>query len=90
MNTRTHRLRDERGNAMVITLMILLSRQGDLVLLDEPTVNLDRNLRRRFIDFLNAEILPSRDNTVLMASHDLDFIQALRLVLGVSAAKKRL
>jgi ABC-type multidrug transport system ATPase subunit len=42
-------------------------------------VNLDRNLRRRFIDFLNAEILPSRDNTVLMASHDIDFIHALEL-----------
>jgi peptide/nickel transport system ATP-binding protein len=67
------------GELQRITLMILLSRQGDLVLLDEPTVNLDRNLRRRFIDFLNAELLPSRDNTVLMASHDLDFIQALAL-----------
>jgi ABC-type multidrug transport system ATPase subunit len=67
------------GELQRITLMILLSRQRDLVLLDEPTVNLDRNLRRRFIDFLNAELLPSRDNTVLMASHDLDFIQALRL-----------
>ena len=67
------------GELQRVTLMILLSRQGDLVLLDEPTVNLDRNLRRRFIDFLNTELLPSRDNTVLMASHDLDFIQALRL-----------
>ena len=59
--------------------MVLLSRQGDLVLLDEPTVNLDRNLRWRFISFLNKEILPARDKTVLMASHDLDFIRALRL-----------
>ncbi len=67
------------GELQRITLMILLSRQGNLVLLDEPTVNLDRNLRRRFIDFLNAEILPARDKTVLMASHDLDFIQALKL-----------
>jgi peptide/nickel transport system ATP-binding protein len=67
------------GELQRITLMILLSRQGDLVLLDEPTVNLDRNLRRRFIDFLNTEILPSREKTVLMASHDLDFIQALKL-----------
>jgi peptide/nickel transport system ATP-binding protein len=67
------------GELQRITLMILLSRQGDLVMLDEPTVNLDRNLRRRFIEFLNKEILPSRDKTVLMASHDLDFIQALEL-----------
>ena len=67
------------GELQRITLMILLSRQGDLVLLDEPTVNLDRNLRWHFISFLNKEILPARDKTVLMASHDLDFIQALRL-----------
>ncbi len=67
------------GELQRITLMILLSRRGDLVMLDEPTVNLDRNLRKRFIDFLNKEILPARDKTVLMASHDLDFIQALVL-----------
>ena len=67
------------GELQRITLMILLSRRGDLVLLDEPTVSLDRNLRRRFIDFLNAEILPAPDKTVLMASHDLDFIQALKM-----------
>ena len=67
------------GELQRITLMVLLSRQGDLVLLDEPTVNLDRNLRWRFISFLNKEILPAREKTVLMASHDLDFIRALRL-----------
>jgi peptide/nickel transport system ATP-binding protein len=67
------------GELQRITLMILLSRRGDLVLLDEPTVNLDRNLRARFIDFLNEEILSPGDKTVLMASHDLDFINALKL-----------
>jgi peptide/nickel transport system ATP-binding protein len=78
------------GELQRITLMVLLSRQGDLVLLDEPTVNLDRNLRRRFIDFLNMEILPSRDKTVLMASHDLDFIQALKLDHAYGLEKTRL
>jgi peptide/nickel transport system ATP-binding protein len=67
------------GELQRITLMILLSRRGDLVLLDEPTVNLDRNLRRRFVEFLNSEILPARDKTVLLASHDLDFIRSLTL-----------
>ena len=67
------------GELQRITLMILLSRLGELVLLDEPTVNLDRTLRRRFIDFLNAEILRDEDKTVLMASHDLDFIQSLEI-----------
>jgi peptide/nickel transport system ATP-binding protein len=67
------------GELQRITLMILLSRPGELVLLDEPTVNLDRTLRRRFIDFLNAEILRDEKKTVLMASHDLDFIQSLAI-----------
>jgi peptide/nickel transport system ATP-binding protein len=67
------------GELQRITLMILLSRPGELVLLDEPTVNLDRMLRRRFIDFLNAEILGNADKTVLIASHDLDFIQSLKI-----------
>ncbi len=67
------------GELQRITLMILLSRRGDLVLLDEPTVNLDRQLRKRFIDFLNEEILSDRGKTVLLASHDLDFIAALKL-----------
>ena len=51
------------GELQRITLMILLSRHGDLVLLDEPTVNLDRNLRKRFIDFLNAgnPVRPGQD-----------------------------
>jgi peptide/nickel transport system ATP-binding protein len=67
------------GELQRITLMVLLSRTGDLLLLDEPTVNLDRNLRKRFSEFLNAEILGAKDKTFLMASHDLDFIQSLKL-----------
>jgi ABC-type multidrug transport system ATPase subunit len=67
------------GELQRVTLMILLSRKGNLVMLDEPTVNLDRNLRKRFVEFLNTEILSDRQKTILMASHDLDFIQALKL-----------
>jgi ABC-type multidrug transport system ATPase subunit len=67
------------GELQRITLMILLSRQGDLVFLDEPTVNLDRNLRVRFIEFLNNEVFAGKDKTVLMASHDIDFVRALKM-----------
>ena len=67
------------GELQRITLMILLSRPADLVYLDEPTVNLDRQLRKRFIEFLNQEILGKHGKTVLMASHDLDFVRALNL-----------
>lgn len=65
------------GQLQRITLMILLSRTGDLVYLDEPTVNLDRQLRKRFIEFLNAEVLNSKQKTVMIASHDLDFVRGL-------------
>lgn len=67
------------GELQRVTIMTLLSRQGDLILLDEPTVNLDRNLRRRFADFLNTEILGDHAKTVLMASHDLDFLRGLKM-----------
>lgn len=67
------------GELQRVTIMTLFSRPGQLILLDEPTVNLDRNLRKRFADFLNSEILTDREKTVLMASHDLDFIRALRM-----------
>lgn len=67
------------GELQRVTIMTLFSRPGRLILLDEPTVNLDRNLRRRFADFLNSEILNDRDKTILMASHDLDFIRSLRM-----------
>jgi len=67
------------GELQRITLMILLSRSTELVFLDEPTVNLDRQLRKRFIEFLNAEILGQNGKTVLMASHDLDFVRVLKL-----------
>ena len=67
------------GEMQRITLMILLSRKGNLILLDEPTVNLDRNLRKHFVTFLNNEILGPKDKTFLMVSHDLDFIKRLTL-----------
>lgn len=67
------------GEMQRITLMILLSRSGNLILLDEPTVNLDRNLRKSFVEFLNKEILCDKTKTFLMVSHDVDFIRRLTL-----------
>ncbi|MBR7064496.1 MAG: ATP-binding cassette domain-containing protein [Treponema sp.] len=67
------------GEMQRITLMILLSRPGNLILLDEPTVNLDRNLRKNFVEFLNKEILSDKSKTFLMVSHDVDFIRRLTL-----------
>jgi len=67
------------GELQRITLIMLLSREAGILFLDEPTVNLDRQLRKRFADFLNAEILGSPGRTTLMVSHDLDFVRSLRM-----------
>lgn len=67
------------GQLQRLTLMILLSRPGNLVLIDEPTVNLDRQLRVKFVDFLNKEILSDKTKTFIMVSHDIDFIRRLNL-----------
>jgi len=78
------------GELQRITLMILLSRRADLVFLDEPTVNLDRQLRKRFLEFLNSEILGHNGKTVLMASHDLDFVRGLKLDTIIALENGRL
>jgi len=78
------------GELQRITLMILLSRSTDIVFLDEPTVNLDRQLRKRFIEFLNSEILGKNGKTVLIASHDLDFVRALNIDTIVQMADSHL
>lgn len=67
------------GQLQRLTLMILLSRPGNLILIDEPTVNLDRQLRVKFVDFLNKEILADKSKTFIMVSHDIDFIRRLNL-----------
>ena len=70
------------GELQRVSLMMLLARRGSLVLLDEPTVSLDADLRLAFVDFLNREFLAEageggRSRTVVIASHDLDFVHRL-------------
>ena len=70
------------GELQRISLMILLARHGSLILLDEPTVSLDADLRIAFVEFLNKELLTSGEGgvwsrTIVIASHDLDFVRRL-------------
>ncbi len=67
------------GEMQRMTLIFLLSHKADVIFLDEPTVNLDRQLRKRFAEFLNSEIFGKEGKTVLMVSHDIDFIRQLNL-----------
>ncbi len=70
------------GELQRISLMILLARRGSLILLDEPTVSLDADLRIAFVEFLNKELLTGGEGggwsrTIVIASHDLDFVRRL-------------
>ena len=62
-----------------LSLAVALIAEPEVLLLDEPTVNLDRNLRKNFVEFLNKEILCDKSKTFLMVSHDVDFIRRLTL-----------
>jgi len=60
------------GQKRNATLATILSMEVKLLLLDEPGANLDARSRRRLID-----ILRSRDEAMLLATHDLDMVAEL-------------
>ncbi len=60
------------GQKQNAALATILSMEVDLLLLDEPGVDLDARSRRRLVG-----ILGGRDEAMLMATHDLDMVGAL-------------
>jgi cobalt/nickel transport system ATP-binding protein len=62
-----HRL--SGGEKRAVTLAAVLSMQPDVLVLDEPTANLDPKSRRQVIGLMN-----SFDHTQLVATHDLDLV----------------
>jgi len=60
------------GEKKRIAIATVLSMKPDVLALDEPSSSLDPRSRRNLIDLLRA--LPQ---TLLVASHDLDLVQAL-------------
>ncbi len=57
------------GQKRLVALATLLSMQPEIMLLDEPTSNLDLKNRRNIIN-----ILSSLQKTLVIASHDLEFL----------------
>jgi len=57
------------GEKRLVSIAGVLAMRPKLVIYDEPTSNLDIRYRRRLIRFLQ-----SSDETLLIASHDLEFI----------------
>jgi energy-coupling factor transport system ATP-binding protein len=69
------------GEKRRVALAGLLAEPARLLLLDEPTAGLDPEGRRTLRETLDA--LRARDRTIVLASHDLDFVHAVadRVVL---------
>ncbi len=57
------------GEKRMTAIATIISMKPEIIIYDEPTSNLDMRSRRRLIDFIN-----SSDQTMLIASHDLEFI----------------
>jgi len=63
------------GEKRRVALAGLLAEPAQLLLLDEPTAGLDPEGRRALRAALDA--LRARERTVILASHDLDFVHAI-------------
>jgi cobalt/nickel transport system ATP-binding protein len=68
-NRVTHRL--SGGEKKLVSLATVLSMQPEAMLLDEPTNNLDKEIRKRLIGILNG-----LDIAYMIISHDWDFLSA--------------
>ena len=57
------------GEKRMVSIAGVLALEPEIVIYDEPSVNLDMRSRRRLINFLNDSA-----ETMLISSHDLEFI----------------
>jgi len=60
------------GERKRVALATVLAMQPDVLVLDEPTANLDPRARRQFLD-----LLPTLPQTKLLATHDLEAVAEL-------------
>jgi cobalt/nickel transport system ATP-binding protein len=68
LNRPPHQL--SSGEQRLVSLAGILAMQPHLLILDEPTSDLDMRYRRRLIGLLKS----MEDKTMLIASHDLEFV----------------
>jgi ABC-2 type transport system ATP-binding protein len=64
------------GGRIKLSLIMALSREAELLLLDEPTVGLDVNARRILFHEI-LEIVKNENRTVVISSHQLDDLERL-------------
>lgn len=71
-----------KGTLAKLGLLVALSHQPDLLLLDEPTAGLDPLIREEFLDGVLRGIC-KRPQTVLLSSHTLSDVQRLADMIGI-------
>jgi len=64
------------GGRIKLSLIMALSREAEVLLLDEPTVGLDVNARRILFHEI-LEIVKNENRTVVISSHQLDDLERL-------------
>lgn len=60
------------GQKRAVAIATVLAMEPSILVLDEPTANLDYQVRRQLID-----IIKSFDHTVLVATHDMEFVDEI-------------
>ncbi|MBB3032409.1 type I secretion system permease/ATPase [Alteriqipengyuania lutimaris] len=75
-----------RGQVAMIALARAFFREPALILLDEPSANLDRALRESLIELIGREKAAAR-SVVLLATHDPSMIQLADRVMLLSPAR---
>lgn len=60
------------GQKRAVAIATVLAMEPSILVLDEPTANLDYQVKRQLID-----IIKSFDHTVLVATHDMEFVDEI-------------
>ncbi|MHC4670975.1 MAG: ABC transporter ATP-binding protein [Planctomycetota bacterium] len=71
-----------KGMAAKLSLLLALSHEPELLILDEPTTGLDPIIREEFLDGILRSI-SEREQTVLLSSHTLADVQRLADTVGL-------
>lgn len=71
-----------KGQQAKVALLLAMSYQPELLILDEPTLGLDPVVRREFVETLLAEYMEG-GNTVIISSHLIDEIAGLVDTVGI-------
>jgi len=72
---KAHPFKLSEGEKRRLTLCIALGMKRSLIIMDEPTYGLDREARRRLVEYF--ELPELADVSILLVSHDSPFIRAL-------------